>query len=204
MISQKRAWKKKLAYLKSILNQAQRLSERSLLLLNILFPMAQEKHQSFISKPLLVLQQIILLQRDIIIRLDKSSYRTLEIVYPESILGIIINELITNSIKHNPASQREIMVSWHITNFMFNCSVHDNGIGIVPNLNKTNITASDVLDSLRYGRIKPNGLFIVNRLILKSKGTLSFTKSKQLGGTLAAFSIPVCAYYLRGHVYESQ
>jgi signal transduction histidine kinase len=193
-----------LKHTNNFIDRMEKLAEQSLSKMSILFPRSSERSQILISKPSQILQEIRFMWQEAEITLDKKSSQTLEIIYPENVLGIIINELITNSIKHSQGSKCKIAVSWHIYDATFNCEIHDNGIGILPNLSDTKITAGTILDSLTYEDVKPNGLSIINKLILKSGGNLFYSKSKRLGGTLAYFSFPIFAYYQKGHIYESK
>lgn len=195
--------KTNLEYVDSIIKQMKKQSEQAISKLNILFPSSPDKLQLLISKPLSIFDEVCSIWQDAKIILDKKTNRTLEIVYPERVLGAVINELITNSVKHNPQSNCEITVSWRIHDARFKCEIHDNGIGIIPGLTKTALTAGNILESIRYEHDQPNGLSIINRIVRKSGGSLLYSKSQRLGGTLAYFNFPIFAYYLKGHIYES-
>jgi signal transduction histidine kinase len=192
--------REKVKHLVKIINLTERFSENLVSTIDILFPPVHQEMQILISKPSFIFEKICSVWRENNVVSDKASPQTLEIVYPENILGIILNELVSNSIKHS--SMCEIFYSWRIEGSNFICEIHDSGEGIVPNLESTSITVGEILDILKYGDTKPKGLSIINKLIIKSGGKLSFSKSNRLGGTEASITLPTYAYYLKGNTYE--
>lgn len=153
-----------------------------------------EFNNAFIAKPLKLLNQVKDVYEISPVSLDKTSYRSLEIVFPENVLFGIMAEFIKNAHKSMPRDV-QVKVAWKIKDSKFVLEVHDNGPGIIAGLSEKFLPA-------RLLNIELSGLNIIHKLATLIKGNLFFTKSKQLGGTCVYLDFPIIAYYLKGRIYE--
>jgi CheY-like chemotaxis protein len=124
---------------------------------------------------------------------SEGSSATLQIVYPANILFGVLSELVQNAAKHTPRNKK-VLFEWRMQGERFQCRVHDNGPGF-RSKNRSSFLPLDALvqmNAIEGGRT--GGLVLINKLVTLSKGILLFSNSKQLGGALVYFELPVIGH----------
>jgi len=161
---------------------------------------ADDLVQILVSKPINIVEEIIHSYPHVHIEISKQSLKSLEIIYPENILGGVLHEVIRNAVRYGDSSA-EILLEWGITGSSFHCKIHDSGKGISSSLGTSFLPFSDISAALSDRR-NDSGLAIINRIILRSGGSLLFKRSRILGGTLVFFELPIYGYYEKGQVHD--
>ncbi|RJQ23988.1 sensor histidine kinase [Candidatus Parcubacteria bacterium] len=150
-----------------------------------------------ISKPFDIINEIKDQNKMLELKITRASLKSLEIVYPYNILFGILSELVNNAIKHGPKHSM-VLISWKMRGKRFECQVHDNGYGILPNSYR-GYASPDILESMFDINLrKAHGIRILNRIIRLSSGKLLFSRSNLLRGTSVYFDFPVFTYKWRG------
>lgn len=169
---------------------------------NSIFATTGDMHNSLVSVPQIIINEITpnILEFETTIGID--AWQTLEFIYPENVLIVIIKECFNNSRKHNNNKNQETIVSWKMreNNFLF--EIHDNGDGVIPDLTNETLPFSYIFDKLLEKGIRVSGLKIINKIIRNSEGNLFFSRSQILGGTKLSFQLPTIAYYYNGEIHE--
>lgn len=139
----------------------------------------------FITRPSQLIRALKLRFPKTRIQISRSSLKSLEIVYPPSVLLSILSELVKNAIK-NKKSKAHVLISWTMNGDIFQCEVNDNGPGF-SSLKKGICVPLTMIPSKGKGM----GLNIIDRTIFDSDGHLFFSRSKVLSGAMVYFEFPV-------------
>jgi signal transduction histidine kinase len=181
-------------YIKMIIAESARASQ-AIQILRAYRPKSQT--QLLVSKPYQIIQTIQDTYPEISIQIDKHSWRSLEVVYPENILIGLLQEFVYNAIKN--IDKAAIFLSWKIEGSRIQFEIHDNGKGMIKDLGRAFIPLSNERSAeTRQDR----GLDIANKIISRSGGVLLFKRSSILGGTLVYFELPIYGYYKKGQIYD--
>jgi len=143
----------------------------------------------FISQLEEIVEMVRQRNKKVKIDIDKTSQKSLEIVYPPKIFFSILSELAENAKKVAP-SNLKILIKWKMEGNNFQCEVHDNGPGFLGLRDKKFVPLESLVRS-KDGKITGMGLNIINRTILDSGGHLFFSHSKILNGAMIYFEFPV-------------
>lgn len=191
-----------LRQINELLSDSARFPRAGLRLVDLLFPYEpMADHQEFISKPMGIVTIIGKIYPSLSLRISARSWRSLEILYPESILAAIIFEIVSNAAKH-VGSDCDVLLAWRILKSKFECEVHDNGKRIVPELSPAFIPVSDVFSDTGMDKKGRYGVSIVNELVHHSGGKMLVKRSEQLGGTMVWLDFPITIYYKKGVIHD--
>ncbi len=122
---------------------------------------------------------------------DEASDKSLEFLYPESVLTGLLSELIENSVRHSRRKHVAIVIGWSINSKRFTCTVDDNGNNPSIAANQKHLPLKVFREGSEPDAKQPQGLDLVERIIRLSSGRLFFSRSPKLRGLRVLFEIPM-------------
>lgn len=149
---------------------------------------------TFISKPSAVLEEVRHRNPKANVLLSDEADQSLEILFPENVLGGLLTELVNNAVKFSRKDSPTVCVNWHMQDNRFICCIDDDGTDPPISPHEKHIPLDLLLKSDTYSDEKPHGLRIVNRVIRLAKGLMLFSRAPILGGLRVLLDIPVLAH----------
>ncbi len=143
-----------------------------------------------IAEPHALVQLILDDYPNAVIRFGACEPPLIRLIYPTQSLLIMLDELITNAIRHSGSSVK-VVISWEMRAERFACTIDDSGPGISTDLSDSYLP----LDALSLPIRQGDGLWVTWKIVRCSGGMLLFRRSPSLHGTQVLMDIPVVGYW---------